>query len=854
MLSSSREANARIQEVSSEITLASIEANQQITRQFEIAAVEAAATTRGVAAEKTRIMAEADLALKMTEGELEGGKTAIQRKVEYLTARKNQILAYRQEERNASTMTRAALLAAAEPMFAGLFCGKLGSFVADYVQDGLEEVAFVASFLPGGQGVATIAGVANGAITWYRKGWEQGAPEILLVVLAAGRGKVGKVVGAAKGEIGLALAGGKACCKSGLLGGPCFVAGTLVIDGEEAFPANEAFVSNGADSRFYWTVAFGAGALALAVLPRKRRRRGVSDGLAVEDDDNTPIDDDGFSVVDPLDSDDSLQPAFDFDDDLYASIASRRSDSWWRETRQGEEWCPRPIGSPAACALLDSPAKPVIVASRSKRTGPTGLSLARRRVEEKPAVTNPMRTETSKKSRAHAGRVRWTLAVLLAIFAGYMGFCAWNASATNLSSPVGRATEVPTLPSPFGRGAGGEGCFAAALPSPSGSVAGAEGRSACGSKKLHGTPIEQIPLGHRVLSKNPRRADEQIDAAADAEALGATAWFKAPADAVLPRGLEFKVADGRIVEVSGSAGDVRSQILGSRYVPGSLDATDVTRPLWRYVALQLTKPDGSAAKLEVARPLWWLESTGAKPGATIDLAMHEAGIEGNAEVLAIRPCDADSREGDPARGLVIATIEHQNAIVWDLVFDGDAAKSLGVTATHPIYSLDRDDFVPAGELELNERVLTVSGELTLTSKTERPTRQTVYNLEVHRDHAYHVSQDGILAHNTGLACGTNLCKALSRIWPKHHPFPKYLGGAVDQTLKKMPRKLHERFHAALDRWMNGKYARSKGADYFKNIDKKTVIKDLQKFYKSAEGGIFKDYLRDFLQAVAETGF
>jgi hypothetical protein len=56
------------------------------------------------------------------------------------------------------------------------------------------------------------------------------------------------------------------------------------------------------------------------------------------------------------------------------------------------------------------------------------------------------------------------------------------------------------------------------------------------------------------------------------------------------------------------------------------------------------------------------------------------------------------------------------------------------------------------------------------------------------------------------------------------------------------------------KWMNGKYARSKGADYFKDINKQTVIKDLQEFYESAEGGIFKDYLPDFLEAVAESGF
>jgi hypothetical protein len=219
---------------------------------------------------------------------------------------------------------------------------------------------------------------------------------------------------------------------------------------------------------------------------------------------------------------------------------------------------------------------------------------------------------------------------------------------------------------------------------------------------------------------------------------------------------------GRCIFVAMEGDDaVGKKLVGTHYTPGDLDDTDVTRPLWRYLDLSLTKPDGSTAKLQLARPMWWIESAGAKPGATFDLSLLEAGIEGKALVLAVRPCDADSREGDSKYGLVIGTIEHQNAVVFTLTFDNDTAHSLGVTATHPIYSLDRDDFAPAGDLKLRERVLTLGGELTLTSKVEQPNRQTVYNLEVHRDHVYHVSQDGILAHNTGLDCLMAVKKAIN---------------------------------------------------------------------------------------------
>jgi hypothetical protein len=95
---------------------------------------------------------------------------------------------------------------------------------------------------------------------------------------------------------------------------------------------------------------------------------------------------------------------------------------------------------------------------------------------------------------------------------------------------------------------------------------------------------------------------------------------------------------------------------------------------------------------------------------------------------------------------------------------------------------------------------------------------------------------------------------VSKVWPRHHPFPMYLGGAVDQTLRKMPRRLHERFHSSLDCWMDGKYSRNKTAKYFEGMSKPEIIDDLRNFYKNGEGGIFSKYLDDFENAVKESGY
>ena len=228
-------------------------------------------------------------------------------------------------------------------------------------------------------------------------------------------------------------------------------------------------------------------------------------------------------------------------------------------------------------------------------------------------------------------------------------------------------------------------------------------------------------------------------------------WIEYPADDTLPHGLKIEVTAGVITGVTTEKGDKTDyDILGTRYVIGDLDATDITPALWRQFDLEMPKPDGSIAEVSVARPLWWVQETEAKLGGTIDLGMQEVGISGKATVLKITPCTKDSRDGEKGMQLVTGKIKHDNAEVWDLIFNNDTTKPLGVTANHPIMSVDRSDWVPAGELRINEKVRTVEGTATLTSKSKRPARETVYNLEVHRSHAYHVSQFGILAHNNNI--------------------------------------------------------------------------------------------------------
>lgn len=286
-------------------------------------------------------------------------------------------------------------------------------------------------------------------------------------------------------------------------------------------------------------------------------------------------------------------------------------------------------------------------------------------------------------------------------------------------------------------------------------------------------------------------------------------WVKLPADDVLPKGLGIEITAGVITGVAREDGDHTDyEILGTRYLPGDLDFTDVTRPLWRYIDLRLQKPDGSIANINVGRPLWWIQETQASVGSTIDLSMVEVGIEGHAKVLRIGPCDGDSREGDKNSNLVIGKIEHENAVVLDLVLNNDTAKPLGVTANHPLFSADQDDWVPAGEVKIGEKLKTSDGTVTLTGKSQRPGREKVYNLEVHRSHSYYVSQFGVLAHNTGIGCNPGTLENIgNKVWKSHQGIlygpDKVFGNRVKHVLAHpsadASKKLHSVFNVSRDK-------------------------------------------------------
>ncbi len=169
------------------------------------------------------------------------------------------------------------------------------------------------------------------------------------------------------------------------------------------------------------------------------------------------------------------------------------------------------------------------------------------------------------------------------------------------------------------------------------------------------------------------------------------------------------------------------------------------------------------------RSLDWIEDYGAHVGGSVFLDMPEMGACGLAEVLAIEPCPAtepDDRSGrmkgeggsqhNGEGRLVTGTFRHTSGEVYDLKLACES-KPIGVTATHPFWSVDRNAWVSAINLEIGETLKTLTGTTVVQSRSRREEPETVYNIEVEGDHCYRVGESGVLVHNASAPAPGSCC-------------------------------------------------------------------------------------------------
>ena len=92
--------------------------------------------------------------------------------------------------------------------------------------------------------------------------------------------------------------------------------------------------------------------------------------------------------------------------------------------------------------------------------------------------------------------------------------------------------------------------------------------------------------------------------------------------------------------------------------------------------------------------------------------------------------------------------------------------------------------------------------------------------------------------------------AMASSTQSHHPWPMYLGGPEKQSLLKVPTKLHEKYHAGLDKIFsrfNGSMKWSELTDAQKS-DVLSRLRDYTQRFDSDSGTRILDSLEDVLKA------
>ncbi len=200
---------------------------------------------------------------------------------------------------------------------------------------------------------------------------------------------------------------------------------------------------------------------------------------------------------------------------------------------------------------------------------------------------------------------------------------------------------------------------------------------------------------------------------------------------------------------------------------------------WRLLSVRAEGTEG-AFEAERLVATEWIDQERIVVGCEIPFAVSQMDAPSMVTVTGIGPCPEIEPDDGTGRRLVTAVFRSVSRNVVDVTVEG-SSQSIGCTATHPFWSVDRRKWVPAGQLRQGERRLSESAEavrvVSVTPRRGPPT--VVYNLEVDAEHVYRVGEDGVLVHNH--------CVYMSRV----NGEAEYVGRTNNFTRRRME---HAREH------------------------------------------------------------
>ena len=182
---------------------------------------------------------------------------------------------------------------------------------------------------------------------------------------------------------------------------------------------------------------------------------------------------------------------------------------------------------------------------------------------------------------------------------------------------------------------------------------------------------------------------------------------------------------------------------------------------WAKVSITVERSDGGIVDAEIIRPRSWILRNGICAGRMLPFNLPELEVSGLALVTAIDDCPPIAEgEGSVVTARFVTREVHVVASVDVLGAEGTVETITGTTI-HPVWSVDRQEWVPLAELAQGEGLccdtesfglgfpssLSPKASGLVLSVSLSRVSQPVYNIEVHGEHVYQVGELGLVVHN-----------------------------------------------------------------------------------------------------------
>ena len=258
-------------------------------------------------------------------------------------------------------------------------------------------------------------------------------------------------------------------------------------------------------------------------------------------------------------------------------------------------------------------------------------------------------------------------------------------------------------------------------------------------QKIGPTTKKKRSGGSRTVKKSPGPAPAKIDPKSSPAA--------APQQCFVA---------GTLVALATASVPIEALAVGDRVITFQGNSETLVDESWMVARVSMVhemQPD-RGVYIELLRPRKWfqdLSSLGV--GSTLFLSLPEMGVHGLGQIDAIAPVPTRALKKGRGR-IVLSMVTSHSDDVYSVSFVG--GERLRGTGSHPLYSLDKDDWVRIRDLRVGERLQTEEGAVTIAALEKVRDIHEVYNLEVEGDHEYLVGAAAIRTHNNKVSPGRKI--------------------------------------------------------------------------------------------------